>query len=251
MKKIKITLVSYLNTLAFKYGLDNYPNVSDYFDIQLDIPSVCAEKVIQNKVDLGLIPIAGIPQINNAKIISNYCIGALKKVRSVLLVSDLPLKEIDTVLLDYQSKTSINLVQILSKFYWNISPKYIAGSAGYEQLIEGNKAGVIIGDRTFFLRKEYKYSYDLSEEWNKFTGLPSVFACWVANKDIDNQYVEMLNYALQFGINNVQKAIEQYYSINPQLPINLEYYLTENIDYQFDAAKQKAMNLYMEYLKLI
>ncbi|MBA3972463.1 MAG: menaquinone biosynthesis protein, partial [Bacteroidetes bacterium] len=177
MQKIKISVVSYLNSKPFIYGL-KHSSLMDQIDLELDIPAVCAQKLKERKVDIGLVPIAILPELTEKYIISDYCIGAVGKVASVMLYSDVPLEEIKFVLLDYQSRTSVALVKVLAKKFWKIKPEWINAGVDYENKISGSMAAVIIGDRTFGLNDKYRYAYDLAEEWQKFTGLPFVFACW-------------------------------------------------------------------------
>src|SRR5690606_20335445 len=122
-----------------------------------------ARKLIHNEVDLGLVPIAVIPQLNNAQIVSDYCIGAIGKVKSVLLLSDVRLEENESIYLDYHSRTSVRVCQLLSKEFWKISTNFVKAEPGFETQITAKTAGVIIGDRTFNLPKKFNYVYDLSE----------------------------------------------------------------------------------------
>ena len=85
-EKLNIAAVSYLNTKPLLYGLLNSP-LAGKINLMLDIPSVCARKMIQSEVDLALIPTAVIPQIPNATLFSNYCIGAQNKVKTVGIFS--------------------------------------------------------------------------------------------------------------------------------------------------------------------
>ena len=110
MNKIKISAVSYLNSKPFIYGL-HHSNLFNEIELSQDIPSVCAQKFIDEKVDIGLIPITVIPKLKEYYIISDYCIGAVGKVSSVMLYSDVPLNAIKNILLDYQSLTSVTLIQ--------------------------------------------------------------------------------------------------------------------------------------------
>jgi chorismate dehydratase len=247
MGKIKISAVSYLNTLPFLYGIKNHPASENYI-FEQDIPSVCAKKLINNKVDIALIPVAAIPQVKTPFFISDYCLGATGKVRTVLLLSDVPLHEIEHVLLDYQSRTSINLIKILAKKHWNINPNWIDTKAGFEIKIKNKVAGVVIGDRAFSLKSKYKYVFDLSEEWFKMTGLPFVFATWIANKPIDNEFITRFNNALQFGLDNIDKVVEEFQQNFPDSPINLHKYLTKNIDFVMDEKKKESMKLFYDFL---
>ncbi len=247
--KIKISAVSYLNSLPFIYGLDNYKNFSEDVDLQKDIPSVCADKLINNEVDLGLIPVAEIKKINSAKIISNYCIGAVGKVNTVQLLSDVPLKDIKQIFLDYQSRTSVNLLKILVKDYWKINPDFKSTSGGYEDMISGTNAGLIIGDRAFIYSGKFKYVYDLSEEWMNYTSLPFVFAAWVSNKDLPQTFINDFNDALKKGLENKDLIINNYLKNNPNINYDIEKYLKHNISYYLDSEKKKGMDLFLKMLK--
>ncbi|HNF48735.1 MAG TPA: hypothetical protein PLF48_05095, partial [Chitinophagales bacterium] len=110
----KLSAVSYLNTKPFLYGLE-HAAIADETEISLDPPAVTAEKLIHNEVDIALIPVAVLPLLKQPKIISPFCIGSNGKVATVCLFSDVPLEEIETILLDYQSRTSVQLVQILCR----------------------------------------------------------------------------------------------------------------------------------------
>lgn len=246
MSKIRISAVSYLNSLPFVYGL-NHSRLKDECEISLDIPSVCAEKLISGKVDVGLIPVAAIPQVANANIISDYCIGANGKVKTVCLFSEVPLYEIKTILLDYQSRTSVMLVKILAKEYWKIIPEFVNAEAGFETEIYGTTAAVVIGDRAFTLSfgEGKGEAFDLAEEWKNFTNLPFVFACWVANKNLPAAFISEFNRALKNGLDNIDQTLQEF----PPTVISSEEakkYLTENISYDFDTEKKKALELFYE-----
>ncbi|MGE0561579.1 MAG: menaquinone biosynthetic enzyme MqnA/MqnD family protein [Flavobacteriales bacterium] len=244
--KVKISIVSYSNTLPFLYGLQ-HSDILNEIDLQLDIPSKCAEKLLTNQVDIGLVPVAILPKLKEYHIITDYCIGATKKVNSVLLYSDVPLNEIETIMLDYQSITSINLVQILAKQYWKIFPKFENSTVGFEKNIGGTTAGVIIGDRTFDLSKKFLYQYDLAGEWVKFTQLPFAFACWVSNKKMTEDFARKLNEALKFGVNHIPQAVN--ISTNQSMDKNkLKNYLTYDISYHLDQEKRRSIDIFLNFL---
>ena len=246
MDKIRISAISYLNSIPFVYGLEN-SSLQSEIELSLDIPSECAKKLLENKVDLGLVPVAIIPQLKFSEIIGPYCIGANGPVESVCLFSQVPLNEIEYIQLDFHSKTSVQLVQLLSKKYWKINPKFNYAKKGFENGLKDKRAGVIIGDRAYKYRHQFKYIYDLSEEWKKYTGLPFVFACWVANKPLSESFKENFVKALSHGIDNLDLAIEkmgsQYLS-----SINQRRYLREVISYQFDASKEISLQRFLAAL---
>lgn len=247
LEKVKISIVSYLNTTPLVYGMENDASFMKQVELHKDIPSECARKLIEGEVDLGLIPVAAILKLKQAHVISDYCIGAVGKVKSVLLVSDVPLNEIKTIYLDYHSRTSVNLCKVLCREHWKIEPEFIAGDPGFENLISGSTAGVIIGDRTFNFEKDYAYQFDLAEEWKSLTGLPFVFAAWVSNTKLSSEFVAQFNQVLQEGLNQQDKSIETSTQTIVSKAV-LREYLTKYIDFDFDAKKREAMNLFLSKL---
>ena len=93
---LKISAVSYLNTIPFIHGLKQSELIHN-IDLQLDYPSICADKLINGEVDLALVPVAIIPTLKEAHIISDYCIGADGAVDTVCLYSDVPITEIEII----------------------------------------------------------------------------------------------------------------------------------------------------------
>jgi chorismate dehydratase len=246
MEKIKVSCVSYLNSRPFIFGLKNSA-ISDEIELSLDVPSECANKLMDGIVDIGLVPVAMLDELNEFHVISDYCIGAEGEVGSVLLLSDVPLNEIKTVLLDYNSRTSALLVQVLAEKFWNIHPGWIDTDENYEQAIAGDTAGLVIGDRTFSLKKKYKYVYDLAAEWKKYTSLPFVFACWTSNKDLDRTFVKRFNEALRFGLMNSERVIEEYKQ-ETGTDIDVRDYLEKKISYGLDKRKKFSLELFMNYI---
>lgn len=248
MKKIKISAVSYLNTYPFLYGLKKNKELSEIIEISTDYPAVCAQKLKTNKVDIGLIPIAALPEINNYQIITDFCIAAFKKVKSVILFSEVPLEQIDTILLDFQSRTSIKLVQILAQQFWKISPTWANASNGFENKICDNTAAVVIGDKALNRLNKHKYEYDLASEWYKFTKLPFVFATWTANKDLPEKFLIDFNNSLKFGTQNIDQTLSFFNKNLLKINFNAKEYLTQNIDYNFDDNKKIAINKYLNFI---
>ena len=242
---MKIAAVSYINTLPFIYGLEESKLIND-IELSTYIPSICAEKLINNEVDLGLIPVAVLPKLKEYYIISDYCIGAKNKVDSVFLFSDVPLNKIENIILDYQSQSSNNLTKILCKNYWKTTPKFIDAHENYQSEIKDNTAGVVIGNRALKVKNKYKYVYDLAYEWQQFTGKQFVFALWVSNKKLEQDFINKFNSALKLGINNISNIKNK---TNYLTDTEFNNYLTKNIDYIFDSNKKESLNLFLEYLK--
>ena len=216
-------------------------------EISTAIPSHCAAQLLNKEVDVALVPVAIIPQLDYSKIISPFCISSDGAVQTVCLFSDCPLEEIETIYLDYHSKTSNALVQILCQKFWNISPEFIVGEQSFEEKIGDRTAGVIIGDRANAYRDSFEYIYDLSEEWKKYTSFPFVFACWVSNMPLEEEKELAFCKALKYGIDNLEMAIDRKSHLF-DTKIDKKKYLTETIDYHLNDDKRKAMQLFFELM---
>ncbi|MDX1942329.1 MAG: MqnA/MqnD/SBP family protein, partial [Saprospiraceae bacterium] len=118
-RKYKLTAVSYLNTKPLLYGI--FKNkIADQIELQLDMPSVCAQKLKDGRADIGLVPVAVIPELKTPHIISDYCIGTVGAVKTVCLYGERPIEEWNALYLDYQSRTSVELTKLLLKEYWKL-----------------------------------------------------------------------------------------------------------------------------------
>lgn len=246
LNKIRISAVSYLNTLPFAYGMEQHPNFLEKVELSRDIPSECARKLIAGEVDLGLVPVAVIPEVKNAQIISDYCIGAKGKVHSVLLLSETPLEEIEKVYLDFHSRTSVKLCQLLLKHHWKKEVAFLPAKEGYIDQIKGKTAGVVIGDRTFGLDNRFRFQYDLAEAWQDWQNLPFVFAAWVSNRELPSEFIREFNQVLEFGLKHKTEAIQKAQLSTPSLA-EQKVYLEQHIQYHLDEAKKLALRTFLSY----
>ncbi len=244
MKRYSISLISYLNSRPFLYGIENAPLKEDV-EIFLDIPSKTAVKLIHRQADVGLVPVGALTDLPGYRIVSDYCIGAAGPVRTVVLASEAPLDEVEAIQLDYQSRSSVLLVRILSRFFWKREFRWEKSSLGYaKRVIQGKTAAVVIGDRVFDVEKRYRYIIDLSDEWMKFTGLPFVFAVWVAMEELPESFREQFNTAIGLGVKSVPEVQEMVKGDYPGVDLNR--YFTENISYILDESKRQGMARFLE-----
>lgn len=243
--KIRISAVSYTNTKPFIFGLE-LNQIKNKLDLSLDTPSDCAQKLIDNQVDIGLIPVAAILSLPYWQIVSDYCIGAVGAVNSVFIFSNCAIEEAAEIQLDPESRSSNNLAKVLLKNYWKINPKQIINAPDYANFTGIKTAFVQIGDRTFGKKNQYKFVYDLAETWQKMTGLPFVFAAWVANKPLSPEFMKQFNAALKSGLD----AREELLKTLPVYPdFDLRDYLFNKLQFDLTEDKKQALNLFLDYIK--
>lgn len=247
MDKYKVSLISYLNSRPFLFGLENSP-VKEEIDLRLDFPSKTALQIANNLIDIGLVPVGSLPDLDDYQNIGEYCIGADGPVRTVILASEVPLDRIQTILMDYQSRSAVLLTRVLSQFFWKKEIKWENTSDHYEsESISGTKAGIVIGDRVFGIEKKYPFIYDLSSEWMSFTRLPFVFAVWATRKELPSGFLQRFNEAIAYGVNSVSEVEKTEQRNYPD--VDIHEYLTRNISFRFDGPKKEGMELFLEYSK--
>jgi chorismate dehydratase len=243
-KKIRVGIVSYLNTRPLLYGL-KLPPIAGQVELVEDHPANLADKLALGEIDVGLIPVAAIPALKEYHLAGNYCIGAEGEVATVCLFSEVPLEKIKRVYLDYQSRSSVALLKWLMREYWGIQPVIIqAEDDGYREKIKGDTAGLVIGDRAFEQRKVSTFIYDLGSEWKKITGLPFVFAAWISTKPLPDEFLRPFNDANELGLHHIDEIVAaQHYSL-----YDLKKYYNSQISYRLDEKKRMGMNLFLQYL---
>lgn len=243
-KTVRVGAVSYLNTKPLMYAFKHGEKI-DGMEIVEGHPAKIAAMLLNDEIDVGLVPVAIIPKLKEHYIISDYCIGAEGAVASVCLFSDVPLKKIEKVILDYQSKTSVALARILIESFWKLNVVFEEAKENFRDEIKGTAAAVVIGDRAFEQRKISVYKYDLAEAWIAFTGLPFVFAAWVANKQLPADFIAAFNKANGWGLKNLEDVVAE--NVSPHY--DLKKYYTENISYHLTEEKRKGLGKFLKMLQ--
>lgn len=241
MPKIKVAAVSYLNTKPLLYGIER-SDLAQEIELILDYPSNLAQSLRNGDIDLALLPVAAMPGIAGANIISNYGIGADGNVVSVALFSQVPLHQIRSVYLDYQSRTSVRLAQILLAHHWKQNVAFKPATEHFIDYIHADHAGVIIGDRALQQLHNFEYVYDLSAAWKAYTGLDFVFAAWVANRELPVDFKERFDAANAIGLQHLDEII----GANPFPYYDLKTYYTDNIKFYLDENKKKGLKRFLE-----
>jgi chorismate dehydratase len=243
LRKIKVGIVNYLNTAPLVYGL-KHSSLREKIELIPDYPANLARDLRLKKIDLGLVPVAVVPELEQWNLVGDYCIGSNGAVASVCIFSEVPIEDVSTVLLDYQSRTSVELAKILLREYWKVEVKLVNGTEDFRKKIKGSTAAVVIGDRALEQRKITRYTYDLGEAWKTHTGLPFVFAAWIGHHPFEQEFVSEFNAANGYGLGHLDRVIAEY----PYTVFDLKDYYTNYIDYRLDDEKRKGMERFLSKL---
>jgi chorismate dehydratase len=252
--KTKISIVKYLNAVPLGWGILE-GRQSEKFEPLLHTPSECADQLQQGKVDIGLIPSIEFQRIPGAKIVPGPVIACRHRVRSVLLISVLPLWKVKTVAVDTSSRTSAVLARIVFDEFFHTRPDFRPAAPDLAAMLAESDAAVLIGDAALRFIQEneqpnaekqkalLKYGpeplevFDLAERWKFLTGLPFVFAFWAVRPGVPTEgIVEALKESREFGVQNIPEIARRYAA---ELSLKEEFlreYLTENVHYYMDDA---------------
>jgi chorismate dehydratase len=288
MRRLRISAISYLNTAPlmwdFEHGdLQNNPVARD-FDISYTLPSGCARALEAGTADIGIIPAAAYAQIPSLMVLPGVAIASRQPVRSILLVSRLPVDQIRTVALDTSSMTSVALTKILFEKWLGGGRTFTAADPDLDKMLAANDAALVIGDPALQIDRSRYVTLDLAEEWIRYTGKPFVFAFWAIRQqalqeaafgqeaalgqepalggdsrprlsasrsdaapapDLAAIFQQSRDHGLEPA--NLDHIVEEW---SPRLnltPSAIRTYLTENIHYHLDSACLEGLHLFYRY----
>lgn len=254
MRRLRISAISYLNTAPLMWDFE-HGNAAAAFDISYTVPSQCAADLAAGTADIGIIPAAAYASIPGLAILPGVAIASCRPVRSILLVSKVPLNQIGSVALDTSSLTSVALTKVLFAKWWGQGRTFTPMAPDIERMMEGHDAGLVIGDPALKIDRSRYLTYDLAEEWIRLTGKPFVFAFWAVRQtalkdapaalDLAGVFQESRDHGLQPG--NLGQIAREW---APRLGLSeseIRTYLTENIHYELDSACLEGLRLFYRY----
>jgi chorismate dehydratase len=259
MKRLRISAISYLNTAPLIWDFaDEHPGSSDArsaFDLSYTIPSQCAASLREGSADIGIIPAAAYTSIPGLAILPGVAIASRRAVRSILLVSKVPLEKIETVALDTSSMTSVGLTKVLFAKWWGGERAFTAMAPDIERMLAQCDASLVIGDPALKVDRSRYITYDLAEEWIRLTGKPFVFAFWAVRQAALRDLSRDLDLAAVFQESRDHGLLPESLGCiarewAPRLGLSLDQvksYLTENIHYFLDPDCLDGMQLFFQY----
>jgi chorismate dehydratase len=240
----------------FEHAEAGPDQIADYnFDISYTIPSACAEALRAGTADIGIIPAAAYATVPDLVIIPDVAIASRRAVRSILLVSKVPVNQVSkyvrTVALDTASMTSVALAKILFAKWLGGARDYKPMAPDLDAMLGACDAALLIGDPALQVDRTRYFTLDLAEEWVARTGKSFVFAFWAIRKQAlagrdGEAIVEVFKQSRDHGLSPKNlEAIAQEWA--PRLGLTVEIvrvYLTHNIHYYLDPPCLEGLQLY-------
>jgi chorismate dehydratase len=225
------------------------------FDISYTLPSNCARQLQAGTADIGIIPVAAYPSISDLVVLPEVAIASRRPVRSILLVSKVPVEKIRSIALDTSSMTSVALTKVIFEKWLGGGRKFSSVDPDLDKMLATHDAGLLIGDPALRIDHSQYFTLDLAEEWIRYTGKPFVFAFWAVRESAlrEAQYPQELAAIFQdsrdHGLepSSLDHIAREW---GPRLGLteaSVRSYLTENIYYQLDSACLEGLRLFYRY----
>jgi chorismate dehydratase len=254
MRALKISAISFLNTVPLMWDFEHAPSseIRENFEVSYTLPSLCAQALREGTADIGIIPVITTAQIPGLVVLPDVAIAALDKVRSIQLVSKRPIEEIRTVAVDTSSRTSVGLVQVLLTKFFGGARELTPMAPELGPMLDRCDAGLLIGDPAMVVKTDGHYAYDLAEIWRAKTGLPFVFAVWTVRREALAEMKTGVDLAGIFrrsrdhGLlpESVAETAKDWALRMGLSEASIASYLRENIHYTLDAECKKGLALY-------
>jgi chorismate dehydratase len=254
MERLRISAISYLNTAPLMWDFE-HGTAGSGFDISYTLPSQCAAALKAGSADIGIIPAASYTTIPDLAILPAVAIASVRAVRSILLVSKVPVAQVRRVAMDTSSMTSVALTKVLFAKWWGGGREFVPMAPNIENMLKDHDAGLVIGDPALKIDRSRYITYDLAEEWIRLTGKPFIFAFWairqaaMRNPERIAGLAEIFQQSRDHGLRTESLSyIARQWSTRLGLTeVEIREYLTRNIYYDMDADCLQGMNLFFKY----
>jgi len=273
-KKLRISIVEYLNTAPLVWGFTDGPLAGKY-DLSFTLPSLCADTLRRGQADIAIIPAIEYQRIENLVALPGMAIAAKGEVRSILVVAKKPIEMAKRIALDSSSRSSAALVKLLAHEYWKIKPEYVEASPDPSEMLKRADAALVIGDPALRVALKMEalsgkapsgeqccqgdpdelpvpgfetiFVYDIAHQWREMTGKPCVLAIWAGRRGaVSASVVADFQASKEYGLKRIREIAEAA-SIKLDLPPRaLERYLLENIHFDLDPEYLGGLKLYFE-----
>jgi chorismate dehydratase len=254
MRRLRISAISYLNTAPLMWDFE-HGSAGSRFKVSYTLPSACARALAEETADIGIIPAAAYAQIRGLQVLPEIAIASRRAVRSILLVSRVPIDKVRSVALDTSSLTSVALTKILFEKWLGGGRTFTAMAPEIDRMLAEHDAGLVIGDPALKVDRSRYHTLDLAEEWIRYTGKPFVFAFWAVRANALAEADPALDLAAVFrdsrdhGLEppSLDQIAREW---APRLELDetaIRTYLTENIHYRLDAGCLEGLKMFYGY----
>ena len=231
--------VSFLNAKPLIYGLEE----TDGIDLQLDLPSRLIDGLLEDRFDVALLPVIDYQRMHGLRLLTSGGIGCDGPTLTVRIFSAVPVERISTLACDTDSHTSVALARVILAERYGTRPEFVPLDCQRSRLAD---AMLLIGDKVVCQGPiDLPHQVDLGQEWKALTGLPFVFAAWMARPGVDlRDLADQLDRAKRAGLAHVDRIIERF-AIPKGWPADIaRVYLTKRLHYDIGPRQLEAIRIF-------
>jgi len=274
MKKLRISIVEFLNTAPLVWGFTDGP-LEGRYELSFTVPSLCAEALRAGEADVAIIPAIEYQRMEGLVVLPDIAVAAKNEVRSVLVLSKKPIDLARRIALDTNSRSSVALVRLLCQGLWRIAPEFVDMAPDPAAMLSNADAALVIGDPALAVRLKVDalahkepsgaacctgdageqpvpgidtlFVYDVAQQWREMTGKPCVMAIWAGRRNmITPEVVADFVASKEYGLSQIGEIAEGAALKLDLSPCHLERYLRQNIDFSLDAENLDGLERYFE-----
>jgi chorismate dehydratase len=250
---LRVSAVSYLNTWPLVWGFLHGPGGEGPFDFRFDLPADCAQALETGEAAIGLVPCAELDRLG-LDYLPDLGIACEGPVRSILLISKLPYREIRRLAVDSGSRSSVALARILLAERYGCQPRFLAMKPDLDAMLAACDAALIIGDPALQIEPDHLpyQTLDLGAEWVAWSGLPMVFAVWAGKAarltpDVSRAFADSYRWGRDHMDDIVAMAVRER-GFREDLA---REYLTEHIVYELGPRHRQGLDLFRKLARAV
>ena len=245
--------MSYLNTSPLVWGM-LHGRQRGLFDLTFRLPSECAERLADGRAELGLVPVMEMAR-QGLEALPGVGIACRGAVRSILLISRVPLERVRTLAADTSSRTSVELARIVLERRYGAKPEVRREAPDAAAMLRECDAALIIGDPALRIdpAKIPYMTLDLGREWWEMTGLPMVFAVWAGPGPLAADRFRAGDFldSYRYGAGHLEEIVEAEHGPRGVAATLAASYLRDNIVYELGAREYAGLERFLAYAQAL
>ncbi|MGH7440430.1 MAG: cyclic dehypoxanthinyl futalosine synthase [Polyangiaceae bacterium] len=245
---LRVAAVGYLNARPLYEGLDREP-WSARVRLDCATPTEVARRVAEDEADVALMPVAAAASIGDLRVVRGCAIAARGAVRSVVLVGEKPLEELEEIAVDLSSRTSVVLARLIMRSRLGGREPRLLGAPPRDAIegARGRRGALVIGDPALDIEGRFPYVLDLGLAWKDRTGLPFVFAAWFGRAGVlDAEHERILLDARRAGLERRDAIADAHAARTGLAPASLRAYLRDAVSFDLGDEERRGLERFYE-----
>jgi predicted solute-binding protein len=234
--------IAYLNSRPLLAGLQAGIAAEFLYRFELAEPGSCAERLARGEVAAALVPVATLPFLPGVRVETGLGVACRGAVKSVLLISRVPIERIATLAVHRASRSSVVLARLLLAERYGVHPEVTMADPPLAGMLDHADAAVIIGDPAMRERRRTgMVELDLGKAWVEWTGLPFVFAVWAVAAAAPVALESLLTQSLAYAQEHWRELVPTWAAAHALPEPAVQEYLASTLHFTLDEHDRAGM----------